>query len=100
MKLTDKWADVPSNVKVVEVHPLTRGTEAELVLEEAPARNRYLQRRDEDLAAIIETLTHARTLVDEAVTGFGMYETPKHRDLPILIDHQIEQITEYQKMKG
>lgn len=90
--MTDNWhREDPSNVRVVD-----GGNQPEPA---APDRNRYLRRRDEDLNEIEGLLLQARSIIEEVLIGFGMYETPKHKDLPTLIDQQIAQVVEYRRMK-
>lgn len=84
----------PTNVKVVG--PATAGNSA---ITRTTERNRYLQRRDLDLAEFEELLRQARDLCEEVIIGFGMYTTPQHRNLPTIIGQQIEQIIEFKRVK-
>lgn len=64
-----------------------------------PERNRFLKRRDEDLAIFEEQLRKAREMIEEVIVGFAMYAPPQHQKLPTLIDQQIEQIIQYRWSK-
>lgn len=83
-----------ANIKVIT-------SKAEAAEVRAVERSPFLARRDSDLAEIETMLRQARDLVDEALTGFTMYEPhPQHRSVSLEIGQLIEQVIEFKRTKG